>query len=149
MRFPWNKPKEVTLTEDSLDRAIRAGVQFELGWFLQQSPDVQEAIALRRDAWLEDLTVAAGFAVLDPERTLLGLAAEDGDEDAEATLEGLNAVALAEEVGRRIAQGDPCGATQSDSLSMGGVGKRRAETSAVREAGKVHPSCFGAEEVKA
>lgn len=138
-------PVEVTLTDEALDRAIRAGVAFELSWFVQQTPDVQEAIALRRDAWLEDLVVAAGFAVLDPQRTLLGLAAEDGDEDAGDALEDLNAVALAEAVGRRIVQDGSYGEVKPEGLSMGGSGERRRDAEEVREAGKLHPSYFGAE----
>lgn len=152
MKWPFRRsapPRAVPLDNDSLDRAIRAGVHFELKWFLLQPPEIQEAIAARRDLWLEDLVVAAGYAVLDPERTRLGMAAEDGDEEAEAQLTELNAHALAEVMARHAASegaGEPQPAKRQ---TMSGMGERRREAAAEREAGRRKPSFFGAEEVKA
>jgi hypothetical protein len=141
MRFFKRKPATVMLTDESLDRAIRAGVAFPLDWFLAQTEDVQEVIAARRDRWLEDLTVAAGYAVLDPEATRLALEAEDGGDDAEAAIVEMNARAMAERMGRSVAAKQSPGA-----LSMAGVGNRRREFEERREAGRRKPdlSDFGA-----
>ena len=147
--WPFNHPeppREITLDDDALDRAIRAGVQFPLEWFLEQSPEVQEAIANRRAYWLEDLVVAAGYAILDPERTRLALAAEDGDEEAEGVLTGLNAQAVAEAMGRHAAREHVSEPQSSTSLSMAGLGERRQEAADKVEAGRRKPSFFGAEE---
>jgi hypothetical protein len=150
MRF-WKRKSntpvvEVLLDDDSLDRAIRSGVQFELTWFLSQSPEVQEAIAIRRDRWLEDVIVAAGYANLDPESTRLAILAEGGDEDAEVELESLNAGKVAGELERRRVL-SPSGETSSDSgLTMGGFGERQAAVAAAED--KAKPSFFGAVEVQ-
>lgn len=149
--WPLRRPApshEIMLDDDALDRAIRAGVQFPLEWFLQQSPEIQEVIAKRRDRWLEDLVVAAGYAILDPERTQLGLAAEDGDEDAEAALVGLNARAVAEVMGRHAAREGAGELRRPTPLVMGGLGERRRVSTEEREAGRRKGSLavFGAEE---
>tara|TARA_R110000744_G_scaffold130994_2_gene238976 strand:+ start:436 stop:897 length:462 start_codon:yes stop_codon:yes gene_type:complete len=137
---------EVALDNDSLDRAIRAGVQFPLEWFLSQSPEIQETIASRRDYWMEDWVVAAGYAILDPERTRLALEAEDGSEEAEATLAGLNVRELAEAMGRRAATERPTETRGSNPLSMSGLGERQREATEKREAGRRKKSFFNAEE---
>ena len=150
--WPFKKadaPTELTLDNDALDRAIRAGVQFPLDWFLSQTPEIQEAIATRRDYWLEDLVVAAGYAILDPERTQLALAAEDGDEEAEATLTGLNAQAIAEAMGRHAASEAPREPKRSKPQSMGGLGERRREATGKAEAQRRKSSFFGAAEASA
>lgn len=139
-------PREITLDDDALDRAIRAGVQFPLDWFLEQTPEIQEAIANRRDYWLEDLVVAAGYAILDPERTRLALAAEDGDEEAEGVLTGLNAQAVAEAMGRHAARERVSEPQIPSSLSMGGMGERQREAAERVEAGRRKSSFFGAVE---
>jgi len=139
-------PRDLTLDDAGLDRAIRAGVQFPLDWFLSQPPDVQEAIASRRDLWLEDLVVAAGYAILDPERTRLGLAAENGDEDAEATLAGLNAREVAEEIGRRAARNGSGEPPRRPPVSMSGLGERRQAATDAAEAGRRKGALFGAQE---
>jgi len=151
MRFFKRKPATVMLTDESLDRAIRAGVAFPMDWFLSQTEDVQEVIAARRDRWLEDLVVAAGYAVLDPEGTRLALEAEDGDEDAEAAIVEMNARAMAERMGRNVAATQSPGASPG-ALSMAGVGNRRKEFEERREAGKRKPSLSdfgGVQEVSA
>jgi len=144
---PFSQPEpplELALDNDSLDRAIRAGVQFPFEWFLSQSPEVQETIAARRDYWLEDLVVAAGYAILDPERTRLALEAEDGDENAEAALAVLNAKALAEAMGRRAATERPTGPQAAGGLSMGGMGERQAQAAKKALAGRRDKSFFNA-----
>ena len=139
-------PREVTLDDHSLDRAIRAGVQFPLDWFLEQTPEVQEAIAARRDYWLEDLVVAAGYAILDPERTRLALAAEDGDQEAEEVLTGLNAQAVAEAMGRHAVRESASEPQRSSTLSMGGMGERQREAADKVEEDRRKSSFFGAAE---
>ena len=142
--WPFTKTApEILLDEDSLDRAIRAGVQFPLDWFLAQSPEVQETIATRRDHWLEDLVVAAGYAVMDPERTLLSLQAEDGDKGAAEILTDMNVQTIAEVMGQHAAKEADRGSQRRGSLSMGGTGERRAEAAAKVEAGRRKGS-FGA-----
>tara|TARA_R110001583_G_scaffold31420_9_gene107492 strand:- start:5169 stop:5630 length:462 start_codon:yes stop_codon:yes gene_type:complete len=150
--WPFTSPepsREVTLDDHSLDRAIRAGVQFPLDWFLEQTPEIQEAIANRRDYWLEDLVVAAGYAILDPERTSLALAAEDGDDEAEEKLTGLNAQAVAEAMGRHAAREHVSEPQRPSSLSMGGMGERQREAADKVEADRRKSEFFGAEEVTA
>ncbi len=145
--WPFRKEThEALLDDDSLDRAIRAGVQFDLAWFLNQPPEVQETIAARRDAWLEDLVVAAGYAILDPERTRLAMAAEDGDEEADATLEGLNALEVAKAMAFHAAQESSGAPPRPTRQTMSGLGERRRGAAAAREAGRRKGSCFGAEE---
>lgn len=141
-------PREVTLDDASLDRAIRAGVQFPLDWFLVQTPEVQETIASRRDAWLEEVAVVMGYAALDPERTRLALAAEDGDAEAEGQLAALNARQVAELLGRRAASGGAGEPQRAAPATMGGLGKRRAEAAAARLAERPAPAPLGAEEVR-
>lgn len=145
--WPFRRKTSV-LTDESLDRAIRAGVQFELSWFLEQPPEVQEVIARRRDRWLEDVTLAAGFAFLDPERVQLGLAAEDGDDEAEAVLAGLNAVDIARAMGHHAAQEAHSEPGQPTRPTMSGLGKRRQAAEDEREAGRRKGSLetFGARE---
>lgn len=146
MKFwPFNRSAP-SLDEDSLDRAIRAGVQIPLEWFLTQPPEVQETIAARRDYWLEDLAVAIGYIMLDPERAQLAFAAEDGDEEAEAALTGLNAQAIAEAMGRHAAQEDRREPERPTPLSMGGLGERVQEATDKAEAGRRKGSFFGAAE---
>jgi len=145
---PFSQPEptpEVSLDNDSLDRAIRAGVQFPFEWFLSQTPEVQETIAERRDYWLEDLVVAAGYAILDPERTRLALEAEDGDEEAEATLAGLNARAIAESMGRHAATERHTEPQRSTNVSMGGMGERQAQAAKKALEGRRAKSFFNAE----
>jgi len=146
---PSEPPREITLDDQALDRAIRAGVQIPLDWFLEQTPEVQEAIAARRDYWLEDLVVAAGYAILDPERTRLALAAEDGDQEAEEVLTGLNAQAVAEAMGRHAARGRVSEPQSSKGLSMAGLGERQREAANELEAGRRKSSFFGAVEATA
>lgn len=150
MKFwPFRRPAprlEISIDDDSLDRAIRAGVQIPFEWFLQQSPEVQLTIAIRRDRWLEDQHLAVAFAILDPERTMLSLAAEDGDEDAEADLTRLNGLALAKAMGEHAAREGSGTPPRSTPLSMGGMGKRRQAADDKAEAGRRKPSFFGAAE---
>ena len=149
--WPFKRtPRQVPLTDEALDRAIRSGVQFPLEWFLLQPPEVQETIAARRDMWLEDVAVMVGYAVMDPERTRLSLAAADGDEQADEALEEMDAVAIAEEIGRRVAQRGSGEPSRPILHTMSGVGERRQAAEESREAGqrKGSLSSFGGEEVK-
>lgn len=134
----------VVLDDAALDRAIRAGVPFPLEWFLQQTPEVQETIAARRDLWLEDLAVALGYAALDPERMRLAREAEAGDDAAEAALVELNARTIAEQMGRHAASGGAAPAQRPPAPSMAGLGKRRLEAAAKREAARRKGALFGA-----
>lgn len=143
-RKPAPRP-EVVLDDAALDRAIRAGVHFPLDWFLQQSPEVQETIAARRDLWLEDLAIALGYSTLDPVRMSLARAVEDGDEDAEAALVELNARTIAEQMGRQAASRGAGAAPPPVTPSMAGLGKRRVEAAAQREANRRKGALFGAE----
>lgn len=148
--WPFNKTAPtILLDEESLDRAIRAGVQFPLDWFLAQPPEVQETIAARRDHWLEDLVVAAGYAVMDPERTLLSLQAEDGDKGAEEILANMNVQAIAEAMGHHASAEADREPPRRRSLSMGGTGERRAEAAAKVEAGRRKSEFFGGSDSKA
>ncbi len=143
------KDREIILDDDSLDRAIRAGVQFPLQWFLEQSPEIQEAIATRRDLWLEDLAVVAGYAIMDPERTRLALEAENGNEEAEQALTGLNAQAIAEAMGRQVANKARTEPKSSQELSMAGLGERKREALKKLQRESKKEPFFGAEEVVA
>lgn len=134
----------VVLDDAALDRAIRAGVPFPLEWFLQQTPEVQETIAARRDLWLEDLAVALGFATIDPARMSLARAAEAGDDAAEAALVELNARTIAEQMGRRAASDGASAPLRPPAPSMAGLGKRRAAAAAKREAARRKGALFGA-----
>ena len=142
--FRRSPPPPVVLDDAALDRAIRAGVQFPLDWFLFQTPEVQETIAARRDLWLEDLALAIGYATLDPERMRLASAAEDGDEAAEAALVELNARTVAERMGRQAAARGAGAEQRPAAPSMAGLGKRRLEAAAAREAARRKGALFGA-----
>jgi len=140
---------EVVLDDEALDRAIRAGVQFPLDWFLQQPPEIQETIAARRDLWLEDLALTLGYTTLDPVRMGLARAVQDGDEDAEAALVELNARTIAEQMGRQAARNGAGEAQPPPALTMAGIGKRRSDAAAKREAARRKGALFGAAEGKA
>jgi len=146
MRNPFRRrPPELALDEAAFDRWIRAQrPPFEL--FLSWPEEVQEALAQRGDAYLEDAATLIGYAVLDPERTRLGIAAADGDEDAEADLTLLNAKTLAAAMSR-VAQDAPQAPEPASPLSFGGLGKRREERQETRQASKEKegftPTLFG------
>jgi hypothetical protein len=151
MRYPFRRPApdpalEIELTEESFDRWLRAQrPPFE--WFLGQPEDVQEALAARGDRYVEDCNVALGYAALDPTRARLGLALEDGDDDAEAELAVLNARTLAEAMGAQTAQNSPQARQPSAPSSFVGVSKRREEAQEARETAKdeagLAPRLFG------
>lgn len=142
--FRRSKRPAVVLDDAALDRAIRAGIPFPLEWFLQQTPEVQETIAARRDLWLEDAALLLGYAVADPERMRLASAAEGGDVDAEAALVELNAKAIAERMGRQAAARGAGAEQRPAAPSMAGLGKRRLEAAAAREAARRKGALFGA-----
>ena len=147
MRNPFRRrpAPELELNEDAFDRWIRAQrPPFEL--FLTWPEEVQEALAQRGDAYVEDIATLYGYAVLDPERTRLGLAAEEGDEDVEAELTLLNAKTLAAAMSR-VAQNAPQAPAPASPLSFGGIGKRRQERQETRQIAKEDegfvPTLFG------
>lgn len=145
----------VDLTEEAFDRWLRAW-RPDLQWFLGLDVDVQETLADRGDRYTEDLLVAAGFAVTDPEGTKLGFDAAEGDEEAEAALvarRALDAVTRLT-VGRAGTPGQspskgPRSPAAPAPLSMAGIGERRQERrerreEAARAAGRI-PTLFGRE----
>lgn len=152
--FRRSEPAEappVVFDDDALDRAIRAGCPIPLEWFLAQTPEVQETIAARRDAWLDEVGVSFAFAALDPERMRLALLAEGGDEEAEGALDGLNAQAVAAALADRLQNAAPEAAPEPEprrGATMGGHGRRVAERAAARLAERPGPAPFGAKETR-
>lgn len=139
-RRPEPEPPRATLDSDALDRLLRAGVQIPFDWFLLQPPEVQQTIAERRDQYLEDMALMLGLVLQDPEGMRLAVAAEEGDEDAEGELAARAAKAIAAHLARSGSQG-AAGAPQPPTRpTMAGVGQRRAQAAAAREAGKRKPS---------
>jgi hypothetical protein len=136
------------LDDATLERVIRAGVSIPLEVFLAQPPEVQEAIALRRDAWVEEVALVAGYAAMDPERTRLALEAEDGSEEAAADLEALNAASLAAVLARRGAAGASPASEAPAPATMGGRGKRASRRAAAALAAGPRRTPWGGEEVR-
>lgn len=95
-------------------------------WFLGLPEDAQEQVALMGDEYSQDIAVAIGTAVADPELASASVSAARGDQDAEATLatrvaEGLVAKILA-------ARGSETPSTppfQMPTETLGGLGKRK------------------------
>lgn len=138
--WPFKKTVSRELDEDSFDRWLRAQrPPFE--WFLALPEEEQEALAQRGDAYVEDVAGLYGFAAADPFGSTLALAAERGDEDAEAALAMRNAERAA--AARQTPQIGPRGPRLSTPSSFAGVGKRRQAAEAAREVAQERPTLFG------
>lgn len=80
----WSKRKP-DLTNEAYDRWLRAQ-RPPFDWFLALSEIEQEQLAMIGEAQMQDLVVALGYAIRDPEAADAGISALQGDSGAEATL---------------------------------------------------------------
>ena len=149
MRTPFRKdppalePEPPVIDETVFDRWLRAH-RPPLDWFAELTPGQQEVFAERGDLYAEDILVATGFAVQDPEGTRLGLAAIQGDEDAEAELTIRKAAELAARVvGAQRSQIAPEPTPALPPLSMGGLGERRQAADQERQDSNPAPTLLG------
>ena len=83
----FKKKRELLLTNEIYARWLRA-MRPPFTWFLEQSEEDQEQMALLGDEYLADLCVAVGFAVADPVLADLSLK-DDGQNLEEAVLSKL------------------------------------------------------------
>lgn len=128
MVWPFSQPPGVDLTEESYARWLRAQRPTPMSWFLGQPAEVQETLAMMGDEYVQDLAVAVGYAIRDPELAAAGLDAGAGDLDAEETLARRLASELAGRIlqGRQAAEIGPQAAPARPPMTMAGVGERRA-----------------------
>jgi len=141
LRRSRREPESVDLDSPRYTRWLRAGRPQPLAWFLSLSESQQEALAGLAESWLQDVLIAAGWAVRDPEAAHLGLRAQQGDAAAEAELldrvsralpgrrgpggvVGAHEQALAHAALDAVAASRPANPTE-ELLGMGGLSERR------------------------
>lgn len=118
--------KEVELDAARYTRWLRA-CRPPLPWFLALSEAEQETLAGLAEAWQQDILIAAGWAIRDPEAAALGVRAQAGDAAAEDEL-----------LRRAMAAQAPRGRAPIDSLAA----QSRAVASAPLEAvAASRPAC--------
>jgi len=83
MIFRRKPPPEVTLTNESFGRWLRAGRPQPITWFLAIDEDAQEQLAILGDEYQQDVCVGIGYAVADPQLADAGLDAADSVESEE------------------------------------------------------------------
>lgn len=123
------------LTNDSYGRWLRAS-RPPFSWFLSQTEDVQEQLALLGDSYATELCLSIGYAVRNPqaaEASTAAVAAPGGATDAEVDLvQQLAATAVQRLLGRaRTPEAAP---PTPQRETMGGIGQRRQQTIARRQA---------------
>jgi hypothetical protein len=151
--WPFKKPepKTLDLNQESYSRFLRAGGVPDLKFFLSLNEEQQETLAEIGDEYREDLAVAQGYAILDPDAAAAGMGQEEAEERvlarlgaallARSTGEGspLPSLGLSEagpyvgggsEERPREGKRDPLAGVRSPT--MGGVSKRRAERDRMR-----------------
>lgn len=127
--FRKKKEQPPEVTNDAFGRWIRA-FRPPFQWFMELSEDEQTQLAILGDEYAQDLTVAVGYAVKDPEMADAGISMAKGGEES---LQGEEVMA------RRIAMGvidnilgaaqrptEPPPVPQGRSQSLSGVGKENA-----------------------
>lgn len=112
--FRRRAQRELVLDRPAYGRWLRAQ-RPPLEWFLSLASDEQEALAVIGDEYLQDLSVALGYAVRDPEVTAAGMDAARNPESEEVLARRLAAGLVERSLERR----------DEEAPSMGGFGARR------------------------
>jgi hypothetical protein len=119
----WNKRKP-DLTNEAYERWLRAQ-RPPFDWFLALSQVEQEQLAILGDAQMQDLAVALGYAIRDPEAADAGMSAMNGDTGAEATLATKLAQGFAEKL--MSMQQHAQAPQQTSARTMSGFGDRQRQ----------------------
>jgi hypothetical protein len=122
----FSKKKLPDLTNEGYERWLRAQ-RPPFDWFLALSEVEQEQMALMGDAHMQDLAIALGYAIRDPEAADAGMSAMQGDASAEATLATKIAQGFASKLAdmQRTEQAAEARTSRS-APSMSGFGDRRS-----------------------
>ena len=122
----WRRKPKPELTSESYYRWLRAQ---RPPWimFLERTEDEQEALAVLGDAYVVDICIGIGKAVVDPVAAEAGLDAATNVDSEEILLQRIAGVLRGREQG--AAQQSP----QRQPLSMGGVSKRREARAAAEQ----------------
>lgn len=136
----WRK-QQPSLTNEAYQRWLRAQ-RPPLEMFLGLSEIEQEQLAMLGDEHVQDLAIALGYAVRDPEAADAGMSAMSGDVEAEATL----ATRLAQGFASKLMQMQRAEQTATQPVrrskpTMSGFGDRRTST----EQTASEPSLWGVE----
>ena len=122
----WRKKKpEADLTLEAYGRWLRAK-QPPLFWFMAQTQQDQEGMALLGDRYAERIAIDTGYAVQNPAAAESGVAAARGSVDAEADLlaqmiDGAFAKIAAK---NRQATSSPAPSPKPSPAAMGGTGRK-------------------------
>lgn len=121
----WPFRRRPELTEETYHRWLRAGRPPWL-FFLEQPEDVQEQLARIGDEHNQDIAVAIGYAVRDPElaeKLVTGTEEEVGA----ATLASAVKQMAQRLAAREAAEDGPASSTEIPQGSMAGLGARRTQ----------------------
>jgi hypothetical protein len=122
----FSKKKLPDLTNEAYERWLRAQ-RPPFDWFLALSEVEQEQMALMGDAHMQDLAIALGYAIRDPETADAGMSAMQGDASAEATLATKIAQGFASKLADMQRTEEAAQArTRRSAPSMSGFGDRRS-----------------------
>lgn len=140
MFFRRRKPP---LTSAAYDRWLRAQRPPLLD-FLKLSEVEQEALALIGDEYMQDLAVAIGYAVRDPQAAGDGIGAARGDATAEESLVRQLAAGFAKAIAAKATAKPPKPEPWSPPKeSFAGFGERKTTT--VTDNARKRPKLFGQE----
>lgn len=125
----FKRKAQLQLTNDAYSRWLRA-LRPPLEFFLQRSELEQEQLAIQGDEYMEDIALAVGQAVSNPQASDAHLRAHRGDPAGDIKL----AQMMAENVAARIVgaqQGTMPRHSKPDAPTMAGFGKRKHESAKV------------------
>ena len=115
------KPTQVDLTNEAYSRWLRAGRPQPIPWFLNLHPEEQEQCAILGDEHNQDLAVAVGYAIADPQLADASLDADDNPDSEDLILRRLADLAVAERAGAvAVSTEQP----EFETMTMGGVSRR-------------------------
>lgn len=142
--FLRNREEEPEVDNEAYHQWLRAG-RPDFMWFMRRSPMEREAMASIGDLHQQHIAIAIGYAVRDPRGCEAGVAAADGDVDAEQGLLIDVATAMARKIqSMRSSQQEP---ESRPRETMAGIGerKRKAQEAQQEAEAKARPRMFGAE----
>lgn len=124
--FRRKKPPVVDLTNEAYGQWIRAQRPPFL-WFMAQTREDREAMALIGDGLTKDFATAIGYAVAYPEAADAGRRALEGDVDAEVELVEMIAQRTMQKIlasAPQRAPQPPAAAPKRAPMRMGGTGRK-------------------------
>ena len=131
MIFRRKPPPPVDLTNDAYGRWLRAGRPQPIAWFLGVHPEEQEQLAIMGDEYQQDVCVAIGYAVADPQLADAGLDAAENPDSEEVLIRRMAADVASKLLDKNHGHTKP----EAPVMSMSGVSQRRkaAEAAAAAE----------------